>query len=148
MNVSICIDCSQPFNARETWQTRCFDCYKQHKAKNVDFSEYRVCTDCGAGFWANASWQRRCLDCHHARKVDQSVDLRAERDAALDLVILLRRELDQTRLALAARPVERVIPSDQWRRLVQLCHPDRHDNSDVATEATRWLLENRPESAS
>lgn len=27
--------------------------------------------------------------------------------------------------------------------LLQLCHPDRHDNSDKANEVTRWLLELR-----
>ena len=38
----------------------------------------------------------------------------------------------------------RGIPPEQWRRLVQLAHPDRHENSTAAQEATRWLLENRP----
>ena len=37
-----------------------------------------------------------------------------------------------------------VIPADQWRRLVQLTHPDRHAGSLAATEVTRWLMENRP----
>lgn len=36
------------------------------------------------------------------------------------------------------------IPQDQWRRLVQLAHPDKHAGSDAANEATRWLMENRP----
>jgi len=31
-----------------------------------------------------------------------------------------------------------------WRRLVQLCHPDKHNGSKASTEATRWLMENRP----
>ena len=35
-------------------------------------------------------------------------------------------------------------PPEQWRRLVQLAHPDKHANSVAAVEATRWLLENRP----
>lgn len=38
----------------------------------------------------------------------------------------------------------RGIPPEQWRRLVQLAHPDRHGNSTAAQEATRWLLEHRP----
>ena len=38
----------------------------------------------------------------------------------------------------------RGIPPEQWRRLVQLAHPDRHENSAAAQEATRWLLEHRP----
>lgn len=36
------------------------------------------------------------------------------------------------------------IPPEQWRRLVQLAHPDKHGGSVAAAEATRWLLENRP----
>jgi hypothetical protein len=35
------------------------------------------------------------------------------------------------------------VPPEQWRRLVQLAHPDKHDGSPAAVEATRWLLENR-----
>ena len=38
----------------------------------------------------------------------------------------------------------RGIPPEQWRRLVQLAHPDRHGGSVAAQEATRWLLEHRP----
>lgn len=31
-----------------------------------------------------------------------------------------------------------------WRRMVQLCHPDRHGNSEAANEATRWLNQHKP----
>lgn len=36
------------------------------------------------------------------------------------------------------------IPQEQWRRLVQLAHPDKHNGSAAATEAMKWLLEVRP----
>lgn len=36
------------------------------------------------------------------------------------------------------------IPSEMWRRLVQLCHPDKHSNSESATLATQWLNQVRP----
>jgi hypothetical protein len=29
------------------------------------------------------------------------------------------------------------------RRLIQLCHPDKHGGSAIATEATSWLLKQR-----
>ena len=29
---------------------------------------------------------------------------------------------------------------DMLRRLIQLCHPDKHSNSDASTTATRYLL--------
>jgi len=31
-----------------------------------------------------------------------------------------------------------------WRRLVQLVHPDKHNNSEAANEATRWLNQHKP----
>lgn len=39
------------------------------------------------------------------------------------------------------------IPKDMLPKLIQLCHPDRHGNSALSTEVTRWLLEQRKEHA-
>lgn len=39
--------------------------------------------------------------------------------------------------------VEMKIPEEMFRKLLMLCHPDRHGNSETATEVTRWLLEHR-----
>lgn len=36
-----------------------------------------------------------------------------------------------------------VIPADMLKRLIMLCHPDRHDSSTASTLATQWLLEQR-----
>jgi len=36
------------------------------------------------------------------------------------------------------------IPAEMWRRLVQLCHPDRHGGSPASTRATQWLNSIRP----
>lgn len=35
------------------------------------------------------------------------------------------------------------IPPEMYRKLLMLCHPDKHGNSETATEVTRWLLEQR-----
>ena len=40
-------------------------------------------------------------------------------------------------------PVFQAIPDEMMRRLLHLCHPDKHGNSKAATEATQWLLEQR-----
>lgn len=32
------------------------------------------------------------------------------------------------------------IPPEMLRRLIQLCHPDKHQGSEAANAATRWLL--------
>jgi hypothetical protein len=37
------------------------------------------------------------------------------------------------------------MPLEVWRRLVQLAHPDKHGGSTAAIEATRWLLDCKPD---
>lgn len=52
-----------------------------------------------------------------------------------------RRRTERAEVQLA--PPAPSIPADMLRRLIQLCHPDRHGGSEAATLATRWLLEQR-----
>ena len=64
----------------------------------------------------------------------------AERQAEL---ARLRADNEQLRAALLRRPGGRTNLDELNERveaLIQLCHPDRHDNSDRANEMTRWLL--------
>jgi hypothetical protein len=35
------------------------------------------------------------------------------------------------------------VPPDMLKRLIQLCHPDKHDGSKASTTATEWLLQQR-----
>lgn len=35
------------------------------------------------------------------------------------------------------------IPKERIRQLLQLCHPDKHNNSLGSNDATRWLLKQR-----
>lgn len=42
----------------------------------------------------------------------------------------------------AARPVPNcIIPDAMLRKLIILCHPDKHNNSELSSEVTRWLIE-------
>jgi len=138
-----CARCYTNFWARGAWQTLCRSCYTE--SKRNEGAALKYCDECRQLFSARGDWQKLCGSCYAARKERDIKAIKSERDAALNLVQTLRRELDMKRLELAMRPQERVIPADQWRRLVQLCHPDRHGNSQAANEATRWLMENRPE---
>ena len=47
-------------------------------------------------------------------------------------------------MRIAPQPTKPVLDSEQWRRLVQLCHPDKHGGSEAAVKATQWLQEVRP----
>lgn len=61
-----------------------------------------------------------------------------------------RLEMENLKLRLNNKVIYREVgqssffTKEMWRRFTQLCHPDKHDGSVAATEATRWLLENRP----
>ncbi|MBO86984.1 MAG: hypothetical protein CL927_16680 [Deltaproteobacteria bacterium] len=68
-------------------------------------------------------------------------DALAQREAEL---VRLRSDNNELRAALRRRPVVEPSSEDGLHAhiddLLQLCHPDRHDNSARANETTRWLL--------
>ncbi len=75
-----------------------------------------VCPTCKARtFLQDAPWKLQCVTCYLARKGKTAPTARA---------------------VATAEP----IPADMLRRLVQLCHPDRHGNSEASNTATRYLL--------
>lgn len=57
---------------------------------------------------------------------------------------------DYVRLQELAKPtkpeIQNGLSQDQIRKLIGLCHPDRHGNSKTATEITQWLLSQRNKS--
>lgn len=44
-------------------------------------------------------------------------------------------------------PADAGIEPGMLRRLIHLCHPDKHQGSEAANVATRWLLAQRGEAA-
>ena len=116
----------------------------------ADTLERATCEECGDTFTRTTgeSWKRLCLSCWKASPAAKKTapdrlaqltaelaEARAERDRLRLRVLAL--ELDAQR----AKPEG--IPPDMLRRLVRLCHPDRHGSSKAANEATAWLLEQR-----
>lgn len=103
-------------------------------------------------------WQVRCRPCYASfKKKEESALQRTlnEKDAEISSLKLriecLEWELNDTERRLRdlqyefrQRCININIPPEQWRRLMQLSHPDKHGGSATATEVTRWLLENRP----
>lgn len=116
----------------------------------ADTLAHATCEECGDTFTRapGESWKRLCLPCWKAspaaRKAapDRLAQLTAElaearAESARLRLRVLARELDGQR----AKPEG--IPPDMLRRLVRLCHPDRHDGSESANQATAWLLAQR-----
>lgn len=98
-----------------------------------------ICEICGTDFHREPSetWKRLCVDCWKQAKADELAVLREENDRLTD-------DLAEAHTALAARPeIDRLM----LRRLVQLCHPDKHGGSEASHNATAWLLEMMREAA-
>lgn len=112
-----------------------------------DTLERATCEECGDTFIRapGESWKRLCLSCWKATP--------AAKKAARDKLAQLTAELSEVRaerdcLRLRVLTLEHAdtpppIPPEMLRRLVRLCHPDRHDGSEAANVATAWLLAQR-----
>lgn len=105
-----------------------------------------TCTHCGKYFVPKYASLKLCFDCF--KKRDKALaeydDLVEEvawlREALIDAEAKQRRaENEQFSQSLIKAP----IPPDRLKALVQLCHPDKHGNSQAANDATAWLLAQR-----
>lgn len=100
---------------------------------------YRQCPNCGRRYLQGAEWKRICYPCWKSAKQSTPHNNETER---------LRAENARLRLQLLQRTLEgprETIPLEMLKRLIRLCHPDRHGNSEMATTATQWLLSQRPD---
>ena len=81
------------------------------------YGKFILCPCCKTRtFHQDQPWKRVCLDCY----------LKAKGKAT-----------PTTRYAVKTAPIDQAM----LRRLVQLCHPDRHGNSASSNVATRYLLQ-------
>jgi hypothetical protein len=93
-----------------------------------------TCPECGDRFEKDAPWKKTCMPCwKESKRVehDELLELRAE-------VAALRRRLQAVTATTAL-----AIPPDMLARLIRLCHPDKHGNSEASNTATSFLLAQR-----
>lgn len=98
-----------------------------------------TCDSCGEHFERQHYWQRLCWSCWRAKK-DREQRQEAYNEGYCAGLAAGRKQ----------RPPEPPPHNDlddelleHLPRLIQLCHPDRHDGSAAATAVTQWLLELR-----
>lgn len=61
-----------------------------------------------------------------------------EQNDRINALLAMVKQLQQPSPHLGKMPLE------VWRRLMQLCHPDKHGGSVAANSATQWLNQNKP----
>ena len=90
----------------------------------------RSCIACFTRLQAGEpAYKTLCRDCFVAAKRRQEQEL--------------REEVERLRSAVGRQRPAASIDPDMLRRLPQLCHPDRHGGSALATGVTAWLLSQR-----
>lgn len=103
------------------------------------------CPICGTPFDQDQPWKKLCVDCWKAKKgLDgssgwESWERRRIRDLEAE-VWHLETELSRTREELFSTPE---VPTEfilNLKKIISLCHPDKHAGSEVATEITKMLL--------
>lgn len=86
------------------------------------------CDQCGGTFHRKATetWKRRCIECWKQSLVDDAWErgFEAGETSARSQAPAAVEGLDKARM----------------RALLQLCHPDKHAGSELATATTAWLL--------
>lgn len=80
-----------------------------------------TCPQCSEVYFKDHAWKRLCLDCYLGQQ-----GKRRTAPAEVHTVVV-------------TEPIE----PGMLRRLIQLCHPDKHAGSEAATLATQYLLKLR-----
>ena len=88
----------------------------------------KPCTQCGDIFFADEPWKKICIPCWKRNKGIKS-----------------KTYYEQDRFFSNFEPPSppQQIDAEMLRRLIYLCHPDKHSNSQASTVATDWLLKQR-----
>ena len=100
------------------------------------------CDRCGRPFPSEGPWRRTCILCF---KLDNGWQMLAGDLAFAGLQLELQRRAKAGPTPAKATPTIDTSRLDDTaiKRLLMLCHPDKHGNSELANDVTRWLLELR-----
>jgi hypothetical protein len=107
----------------------------------------RRCEDCGANIADNTpDYFRRCRTCYaehkkaeQAHEAEELSRLRYLADNHCQKLTILQSQRDEARELYLALRAE--ISSDgRVMKLIRLCHPDKHGNSQESNDTTKWLL--------
>lgn len=124
------------------WHNRCRDCYRS-SVSNPDQTRSGSDKELKR---TKAELESVRLELARQQQIVQ--DTAAKRVELERACSALKTERDQWKrryYAVLARSggTRPAIPPDILRRLLWLCHPDRHGNDEAATVATAWLLAQR-----
>lgn len=102
-----------------------------------------TCPQCGQPFYQDEHWKRICYDCwcvnngKTRRRSRSNFNYGGNYSAGQD------RRYNASHNASQEAP--KPISADLLKRLIHLCHPDKHGNSPMSVEVTQQLLQMKKE---
>lgn len=115
------------------------------------------CIRCSKTFFRDSEkfWKRLCLQCYIDNKQQKEQlkynagkrhleEMRIYLDDRIETLERENHRLNKQVITLSKIIRRReTIPQKMVKRLISLCHPDKHDNNKMSHEVTQWLLEQR-----
>lgn len=96
---------------------------------------YVPCADCGELFLKDNERKTVCRECYLVRRMSRSAPPPPAHDPP--------RRASETGRSASSWVIATTIDQQMLRRLVHLCHPDKHDQSEASVIATHFLLDLR-----
>ena len=93
----------------------------------------KKCEVCGDNFDTNYKWARICKPCFIEEKKNEMAELEEAAAYWEQRAYSFAKQLEQ------ASSIDPAL----LKKLIHLCHPDKHNGSDMAKEVTQWLLQQR-----
>jgi hypothetical protein len=97
---------------------------QNYRARDGQPTYSHICRKCRIGFSSPNDWSTLCKICWLKDKEQEE----AKRE----------REKYQPPPRQNQNPAQ-TIPDDIYKRLVMLCHPDKHGGSEMSVKVTQWL---------
>jgi hypothetical protein len=162
--IANCVTCGRPFGQEEAWMDNCPVCFKENKGYkllkgDLAFACLQYEVERLRAALADAAVREDEREQDDPQDTSELAELRnkvADLSAINTRLVRLRAELKQrvqqlegevarlTREASTRKPpVREAGPSFDLpliRKMLLLCHPDKHQNSEVATQVTQWIL--------
>ena len=126
-----CRVCDQPFVDDAGWKLQCVACWKKERG-----------WDLAIGDKAFVSLREAFIELRQERDVAVEACKEAREQAARSdrLFREARRRLRAVKQELRAQEEDTALSPQRVRSLIKLCHPDKHQNSDLSHQTTLWLL--------
>lgn len=104
---------------------------------------YKECQQCKKSFFVadGEEWKKICLRCWKKSKGVQGNASDRAHQRVIELESLTR--VLYGRIAELERKSQATIEPEMLKRIIMLCHPDKHNNSEASIKATQHLLDMR-----